>query len=345
MTDLSRGRILVTGGAGFIGSALVWQLNRGGISDILISDYLGKDEKWKNLVPLQFADYLEADDLTQRLHSSPGSLDDISAIFHLGACSSTTETDASYLIRNNFEYTKQLSAFALAGDRRFVYASSAATYGETAAAVPEDIDLVSLRPLNMYGYSKHLFDSYAQRAGFLDRITGLKYFNVFGPNEYHKGEMRSVVHKAYGQIQASGAARLFKSYRPEYPDGGQCRDFLYVKDAVEATLFLAEQANGGGLFNLGSGEPNTWGTLVNSIFSALDREPKIEFVDMPDYLRPKYQYYTRAKVDKLRSAGFHSPFTSLPEAVADYVKNYLVPGHHLGDGLGDGERSAGGQSA
>ena len=331
MTDISRGRILVTGGAGFIGSALVWQLNQRGISDILISDFLGKDEKWKNLVPLRFADYLEADDLARRLQDTPGLLDDIGTIFHLGACSSTTETDASYLIRNNFEYTKQLAAFALAGERRFVYASSAATYGEAAGEIPESIDPATLRPLNMYGYSKHLFDTHAQRAGFLDRITGLKYFNVFGPNEYHKGEMRSVVHKSYGQIQTGGAARLFKSYRPEYPDGGQCRDFLYVKDAVEATLFLAERVSGGGLYNLGSGEPNTWRTLVTSIFAALKLEPKIEFVEMPEYLRPKYQYYTRAKIDKLRAAGFHAAFTPLPEAVADYVKNYLVGGRHLGD--------------
>ena len=327
MTDLSQGRILVTGGAGFIGSALVWALNRRGITDILICDILGRDEKWKNLVPLQFTDYLEAADLAQRLES----LTDIAAIFHLGACSSTTETDASYLIRNNFEFTKQLASFALAGSRRFVYASSAATYGEAAAEVPESVDLLTLRPLNMYGYSKHLFDAYAQRAGILDRLTGIKYFNVFGPNEDHKADMRSVVHKSYGQIMETGVARLFKSYRAEYPDGGQCRDFLYVKDAVAATLFLAENVNGGGLFNLGSGQPNTWLTLVSSIFRALDREPEIEFIDMPETLRPKYQYYTKANIAKLRAAGYQERFTPLPEAVTDYVKNYLAPNHHLGD--------------
>ncbi len=183
----------------------------------------------------------------------------------------------------------------------------------------------------MYGYSKHLFDLWAERAGCLDRIVGLKYFNVFGPNEYHKGDMRSVVHKAYGQIQETGTARLFKSYRPEYPDGGQCRDFLYVKDAVEATLHLAWNGEAHGLFNIGSGEPNTWSTLVNSIFAALAREPKIEFVDMPEYLRAKYQYFTRAKIDKLRQFGFEKRFTPLPEAVSDYVKNYLEPAHYLGD--------------
>jgi ADP-L-glycero-D-manno-heptose 6-epimerase len=327
MIDLSHGRILITGGAGFIGSALVWQLNQRGITNILITDVLGRDEKWKNLVPLQFADYLEADELLKRLDS----LREVQTIFHLGACSSTTETDASYLVRNNFEYTKTLVHFALAGDRRFLYASSAATYGEAAEEISETAALSTLRPLNMYGYSKHLFDCYAERAGILQRITGLKYFNVFGPNEYHKGDMRSVVHKAFGQILESGTARLFKSYRPEYPDGGQCRDFLYVKDAAAATLFLAERVAGCGLFNIGSGEPNTWRTLVNSIFAALGREPRIEFIDMPEYLRPKYQYFTRARIDKLREAGFRQRLTPLPDAVRDYVVSYLVPGRYLGD--------------
>ncbi len=338
MIDLSTGKILVTGGAGFIGSAVVCELNRRGITNIVISDFLGRDEKWKNLVALRFADYLEANELLKRL----GLLGDISAILHLGACSSTTETDAAYLIRNNFEYSKTLAQFALEGDRRFVYASSAATYGEAAAEIPETVALSTLRPLNMYGYSKHLFDCYAERAGFLPRITGLKYFNVFGPNEYHKGDMRSVVHKAYGQIQESGKASLFRSYRPEYPNGGQCRDFLYVKDAVAATLFLAEHVNGGGLFNIGSGTPNTWRTLVESIFAALGREPEIEFVDMPEYLRPKYQYFTRAKIDKLRGAGYDAEIMRLPEAVSDYVKNYLVPRRHLGD---EGNGKSGGCEA
>ena len=180
----------------------------------------------------------------------------------------------------------------------------------------------------MYGYSKHLFDCYAQRAGILDRITGLKYFNVFGPNEYHKGDMRSVVHKAFGEIRSSGKVSLFKSYRPEYPDGGQQRDFLYVKDAVAATLFLAERVNGGGLFNVGSGQPNTWISLVTPTFSG---QPKIEFIDMPEGLRAKYQYFTCADVSKLRAAGFTQPFTPLSEAVSDYVENYLMGGKHLGD--------------
>jgi len=182
MTDLSKGKILVTGGAGFIGSALIWELNRRGLSNILVADLLGHDEKWKNLAPLQFLDYLEAGDLLDRMTGSPHLFADIATIFHLGACSSTTETDAAYLIRNNFEYSKMLANFALEGGRRFVYASSAATYGGNAAGIPETVSLATLRPLNMYGYSKHLFDCYAERAGILNRITGVKYFNVFGPN-------------------------------------------------------------------------------------------------------------------------------------------------------------------
>jgi ADP-L-glycero-D-manno-heptose 6-epimerase len=320
-------KVLITGGAGLIGSALIWELNRHGVTNIIVADLLGKDEKWKNLVALRFADYFEADTLLARL----GQFSDVTTIYHMGACSSTTETDASYLIRNNFEFTKTLAHFALSGERRFVYASSAATYGAVAESLPETAPLAELRPLNMYGYSKHLFDCYAERAGILDQITGLKYFNVFGPNEDHKGEMRSVVYKAFHQIQETGAVSLFKSYKPEYSDGGQVRDFLYVKDAAAATIFLGEKVRGGGLFNIGSGQPNTWLALVTPIFTALGLEPKSEFVDMPGYLRPKYQYFTCADNAKLRGAGFSRDLTPLSDAVTDYVKNYLVPGLHLGD--------------
>ncbi|MGI9074475.1 MAG: ADP-glyceromanno-heptose 6-epimerase [Bryobacteraceae bacterium] len=331
MIDLSKGRILVTGGAGFIGSALIWELNRRGLKDILVVDFLRQDEKWKNLAPLQFSDYIEASDLLQRLEQSPHLFNNVTTVFHLGACTSTTETDAAYLIRNNFEYTKALAHFALDGGRRFVYASSAATYGSLEASLPETVALETLRPLNMYAYSKHLFDCYAQGIGILSRITGLKYFNVFGPNENHKGDMRSVVHKAFHQVQETGCISLFKSYRPEFPDGGQLRDFMYVKDAVGATVFLAEHVNGEGLFNVGSGEATTWLALANAIFSALEREPHIEFIDMPETLRDKYQYYTRANIAKLRAAGLTLPITPLNEAVSDYIHNYLLPCRRLGD--------------
>jgi ADP-L-glycero-D-manno-heptose 6-epimerase len=321
----------VTGGAGFIGSALVWELNRRGVSNILVADFLGEEEKWRNLVPLRFADYIEADDLLMRVEVSPHAFEDITAIFHLGACSSTTETNAAYLIRNNFEYTKALARFALESNRRFVYASSAATYGCLESCVSESIPLETLRPLNMYGYSKHLFDCHAQRSGFLSQITGLKYFNIFGPNEAHKGEMRSLVHKAFFQILESGQVSLFKSYRPEFQDGEQKRDFLYVKDAVAATVYLAEHAYGGGLYNIGSGQANTWIALVKAIFASLGQSPNIKFIEMPEQLQDKYQYYTCADVTRLRNAGFTQPIMPLADAVRDYVVNYLIPDRHLGD--------------
>jgi ADP-L-glycero-D-manno-heptose 6-epimerase len=324
-------RTLVTGGAGFIGSALVWALNRRGIEDIVVVDYLKQDEKWKNLVPLRFADYLEADDLLQLVRDQSPRLADIDCVFHLGACSATTERDAAYLIRNNYEYTRELADWALSREARFVYASSAATYGDGSHGMSDAADITTLRPLNMYGYSKHLFDLYAQRRGLLDRIVGLKYFNVFGPNEDHKGDMRSLVHKAYGQVVDTGVIKLFASDRPDYEDGEQKRDFLYVKDAVEMTIHLAETPAASGLFNLGSGEANSWNTLARAIFAALRREPRIEYIPMPEVLRAKYQYFTQANIARLRETGFTQPITPLAESVADYVQNYLMPGRHLGD--------------
>jgi len=336
------GRILVTGGAGFIGSALIWALNQRGITDILVSDVLGSDEKWRNLAPLRFADYVEAPAFRARLAEHPESLGKFSAIFHLGACSATTERDASYLINNNYTYTKELARWSLAHDARFVYASSAATYGDGAQGMDDrSDDLARLRPLNMYGYSKHLFDLHAQRKGWLQKIVGLKYFNVFGPNEDHKADMRSLVNKAYQQIEQTGRVALFKSYRSDYADGEQERDFLYVKDAVAMTLFLAEgplgkspvplAARPSGLFNLGSGEANTWLTLTRAIFAALGRKPQIDFIDMPETLRGKYQYHTRADIGKLRAAGYAAPVTPLASAVRDYVQNYLRPAKKLGE--------------
>jgi len=327
------GRILVTGGAGFIGSALIAALNQRGYSKIVVTDILGSDEKWKNLVPLKFADYVEAADFRTRIAANPGAFGQFSAVFHLGACSATTEKNASYLIDNNFNQTKELAAWALAQRARFVYASSAATYGDGAQGMDDlSNDLPRLRPLNMYGYSKHLFDLHAQQVGWLDRIVGVKYFNVFGPNEDHKGDMRSLVNKAYQQIQATGKVDLFRSHHPDYKDGEQMRDFLYVKDAVEMTIHFAEKATAvGGLFNLGSGEANTWLTLTKAIFSALDREPKIEFIDMPEVLRGKYQYYTRADISKLRATAYTRAMTPLTDAVRDYVQGYMVTGKKLGD--------------
>jgi ADP-L-glycero-D-manno-heptose 6-epimerase len=329
------GRILVTGGAGFIGSALIWALNQRGQSDIVVTDFLGSDEKWKNLVPLKFADYVEAGEFRRLLAQNGSAFGKFSTVFHLGACSATTEKNAAYLADNNYGYTKELAAWALGQDARFIFASSAATYGDGAQGMDDkDENLSRLRPLNMYGYSKHLFDLHAQRVGWLPRIVGVKYFNVFGPNEDHKGDMRSLVNKAYQQILATGRVQLFKSHKPEFKDGEQMRDFLYVKDAVEMTLHFAEHPQGslaGGLFNLGSGKANTWLTLTRAIFGALGRPPQIEFIDMPDVLQGKYQYFTQADVAKLRGSGYSRPMTPLAEAVRDYVQGYLVPGTKLGE--------------
>jgi ADP-L-glycero-D-manno-heptose 6-epimerase len=325
-------RILVTGGAGFIGSALVWELNRRGCENIVVCDRLSTDEKWKNLVPLKFADYIDGNDLLQAVQNSPAKLGRFDHVLHLGACSATTERDADYLMRNNYEFTKQLCQWSLANQTRFVYASSAATYGDGAHGMDDQMpDIHALRPLNMYGYSKHLFDLHAKREGWLPKIVGLKYFNVYGPNEDHKADMRSLVHKACGQILATGKVQLFKSHRHDYKDGEQMRDFLYVKDAIRMTLHLAETPSAGGLFNLGSGKAHTWVELATAIFTALGKEPNIEFIDMPEHLQSKYQYYTCADIAKLRASGFTQEITTLTEAVRDYVQGYLVPDKRLGD--------------
>jgi len=329
---MSSPRILVTGGAGFIGSALIWALNEQGHENILVTDSLGSDEKWKNLVALKYADYLDAKDLLELVVNDPDHLGQFDFIYHLGANSATTERDAHHLMKNNFEYTKILAHWALDIGARFVYASSAATYGDGAHGMDDKKeDITPLRPLNMYGYSKHLFDLYAQRAGIDKDIVGLKYFNVYGPNEDHKGDMRSVVNKAFDQIREKGSVQLFKSHRPDYKDGEQMRDFLYVKDAVNMTLFLGNNPDAGGLYNLGSGVAHTWLELVNAIFKALDLPPNIEFVDMPMHLREKYQYYTCADITKLRSSGYNGAIYVLEEAVRDYVQNYMVMNKKLGD--------------
>jgi ADP-L-glycero-D-manno-heptose 6-epimerase len=331
--DFSDARVLVTGGAGFIGSALVWALNRRGCDRIVVCDRLGTDERWRNLTPLRFADYVDADDLFPRLQN--GALEKFDLVLHLGACAATTETDAGFLIRNNYEFTRDLANWALGQKSRgkktrFVYASSAATYGDGSAGMEDDVaKLDTLRPLNMYGYSKHLFDLHAKRAGFLNQIVGLKYFNVFGPNENHKGDMRSLVHKSFGQVQAEGIIRLFKSYRSKYRDGESKRDFLYVKDAVAMTLHLAATPKANGLFNIGCGKARTWLDLAHAVFAALKRKPKIEFIEMPEAIRDKYQYFTQANLARLRAAGYTAPVTPLEDAVSDYIRHYLVPDKRL----------------
>ena len=323
---------IVTGGAGLIGSAVVWYWNTQGITDILIVDHLGESEKWKNLRALRYSDYLEKDDFLPRLAS--GEFDGkIEGIMHLGACSATTELDATYLINNNFRYTAELAEYAVRNNIRMVYASSCATYGDGTLGYKDDESAIEeLRPLNMYGYSKQMFDLYAKQRGWLDKLVGCKFSNVYGPNEFHKGNMRSVVLRAFEQITATGKMGLFKSYNPEYADGEFKRDFLYVKDAVKMLWHLAcVNKDAHGLFNIGSGRAETWNALAEAAFSALGKPCNIEYIEMPEHLRSKYQYYTCAEMDKLRAAGYTQEATSLKDAVHDYLVNYCLQGKYLGD--------------
>lgn len=323
---------IVTGAAGLIGSGIVWGLNCSGIEDLLLVDHLGCSEKWKNLRALKYADYLEKDDFRKKLNSGIFNDTRIEAIIHMGACSATTETDASYLIDNNFNYTKELAEFAVARNIRFIYASSCATYGDGILGYEDNENqLEHLRPLNMYGYSKHMFDLWAKRHGLLKQITGLKFSNVYGCNELHKGEMRSVVCRAFEQITADGKMRLFKSYISEYSDGGQQRDFLYIKDAVKMILFLLNRQDGCGIFNIGSGRAETWNALAEAAFAALDKPINIEYIDMPDHLRGRYQYYTKAAMGKLQSLGYTQEATCLKDAIDDYIRNYRMQEKYLGD--------------
>jgi ADP-L-glycero-D-manno-heptose 6-epimerase len=309
---------VVTGAAGFIGRNLVAELNARGCDELLLVDNLGTDEKWRNLRGLTFEDIVAPETFLNCVES--GKLSDVDAILHLGACSATTERDADFLLNNNYRYTRTLCEWSLKNKARFVYASSAATYGDGGKGYSDSTPIQELRPLNMYGYSKQMVDLWARKHGHFDHVVGLKYFNVYGPYEDHKGDMRSMVHKAWGQIRKTGKVQLFKSYRPEFADGEQMRDFVYVKDAVAVTLYFLEHREKSGLFNCGTGQARSWKDLMNAVFVAMKVKPDIEFVEMPEILRGKYQYFTQADVAKLRGAGYTAPFMSLEDAVLDYVK-------------------------
>ncbi len=315
--------IVLTGGAGFIGSCMLRKLNDEGIDDVLVVDELKSGNKWKNLVGKRFTDILHKDDFRFRLLS--GEYDGgIEGIFHFGACSSTTETDADYLLDNNYAYSRDLAEFAAAQDVRLIYASSAATYGDGSKGY-SDTEFDSLCPLNMYGYSKHIFDQWVRRKGYDKRFVGLKFFNVFGPNEYHKNDMASLVFKACRQIEQSGTVELFKSYRDDYADGEQKRDFIYVADAVNAVWGFWLDPRTAGIYNIGTGRARSWNDLVNATFMALQRPASIRYIDMPPNLRDQYQYFTQAEVGRLRSALPQLHFHTLEDAVADYVNEYLHP--------------------
>jgi ADP-L-glycero-D-manno-heptose 6-epimerase len=314
--------IIVTGGAGFIGSAIIAVLNKRGITDILVVDEHGKD-KCKNLVNLSFAGYAEKNDFL-KIVSEKKIGTGVKSVFHIGACSDTTETDTEYLRKNNYQYSKILAQWATDANVRFIYASSAATYGDGSKGFSDDEEKIKqLQPLNPYGYSKQLFDLWAHNKGLLKKIVGLKYFNVFGPNEYHKGDMRSFVLKAFKQINTTGKVRLFKSCNPNYADGEYRRDFLYIKDAVDMTLFFYDNPEIAGLFNIGAGRARTWNDLVKAVFAAVGKSPDIEYIEMPDSIRNQYQYFTQADITKLRKASYKKQITPLEDAIKDYVQNYL----------------------
>jgi ADP-L-glycero-D-manno-heptose 6-epimerase len=332
MHNIQTGITVVTGGAGLIGSATIWGINNQNLENLWLVDWVEENSlKQRNLANLKYQRFLDAKLFRELIREKSAELSEVKTIIHLGACSSTTETNEDYLDDNNFLYTKEVCEWALENNARFVYASSAATYGDGTMSMDDKEERIEkFQPLNLYGWSKHKFDLLAKKQGWFDKITGLKYFNVYGPNEEHKESMRSVVSKAYEQIAQTSKMSLFKSHRKEYRDGEQKRDFLYVKDAVQMTLWLVQNDQANGLFNLGNGQARTWLDLGKSIFSALKLQEKIEFVEMPLILQEKYQYFTEAKIEKLREHGYGYNLFSLEDAVQDYVNNYLVPDLRLG---------------
>jgi ADP-L-glycero-D-manno-heptose 6-epimerase len=316
--------IVVTGAAGFIGSCTVKYLNDKGFNHLLLVDDIQKTEKWKNLLNKKCVDFISRHDLFEWLEAKRG---EVQAFIHLGACSDTMEVDGNYLMQNNFRYTVRLAEYALKYGQRFIYASSAATYGKGALGFKDDHDMLeNLKPLNLYGFSKYYFDLWAKQQGVLDKLTGLKYFNVFGPNENHKGRMASMVYKMVPVVQKEGKIRLFKSSDPKsFGDGDQSRDFIYVKDAVRMTCDFLEN-DLGGIFNIGSGTTTTWNALAKAVFRALDRPVKIEYIDMPQDLMGQYQNYTLAEMNKYeeRTGVVKLCKFTVDEAVSDYVRNYLL---------------------
>lgn len=315
--------IIITGAAGFIGSALISHLNKQGERDITAVDVLRKNDKWKNLRGLDFDDYLDRNQLPAFLQNKKN----VRALVHMGACSSTTEQDAAYLMENNYRYTLNLARHCIAHNIRFIYASSAATYGLGEHGYEDDESrLQLLKPMNMYGYSKQLFDLKARRENWLNRMAGLKFFNVYGPNEYFKGDMASVVFKAFNQIREGGQVKLFKSYHSDFEDGGQLRDFVYIKDVVKVIQYLLEHPQIHGIYNVGSGKARSFSDLANAVFRAMQREANIQYIDMPESIRDRYQYFTEARMDKLVATGYEQSFYSLEEGIEEYVQKYLVKG-------------------
>jgi ADP-L-glycero-D-manno-heptose 6-epimerase len=323
--------LLVTGGAGFIGSNIVASLNEAGRADVAVSDILGSDGKWRNLAARQLADFVPPADLMRWLEGRK-----LDAVIHLGAISSTTATDADVVMETNYRLSLRLLEWSAATRTPFIYASSAATYGDGQAGFSDDCSLAALKrlkPMNLYGWSKQLFDlAVVERAARKDKLppqwVGLKFFNVFGPNEYHKGEMMSLVAKRFPEASAGRPVRLFKSHRSGIGDGEQKRDFIYVDDAVSVVHWLLETPSVSGIFNVGTGKARSFRDLIMAMFVALGREPIIEYIDMPESIRDSYQYFTQAETENLRRAGFNAAFGTLEQGVTRYVKSYLDRPEH-----------------
>ncbi|MCC8110038.1 MAG: ADP-glyceromanno-heptose 6-epimerase [Planctomycetes bacterium] len=316
---------IVTGGAGFIGSAMVWKLNAMGIHDILVVDTLETGQKWKNIRGLRFDDIYMPDEFLDMVMEMGELPHDTEAVIHMGACSRTTEKDADYLLRNNYRYTKVLAQHAVDQGIRFINASSAATYGNGELGYDDDPALLErLLPLNMYGHSKLMVDQWLYHEGYIDAVASLRFFNVYGPNEYHKDDMASMVYKAFNTVQAGGRLGLFKSYRPEYKDGEQQRDFVYIKDVVDCLWWLVEHPKVNGILNIGTGSEATWNELAGALFAALGKEPAIDYVEMPEAIRGQYQYHTKADITRLRNAGYTGTFRPVADGVRDYVQNHLL---------------------
>ena len=314
--------IIVTGGAGFIGSCVVRTLNDARINDIVIVDDIASSEKWKNIRNKKFLKYIHKSEFLAELPK----LENVTAIIHMGACSSTTEKDFDYLYTNNFEFTKSLWNYCAEKQISFIYASSAATYGDGSRGFDDKANIDELLPLNGYGYSKQLFDQWVKHQAkiFPAQHVGLKFFNVYGPNEYYKGSMASMIFHGFNQLMTDGEIRLFKSYKNEYPDGGQLRDFVYVKDICSVIMWLLDNHEVSGLFNVGTGRAQSFQELAEAVIrNSAHRGGGIRFIDMPEHLKGKYQYYTQADMTKLRDAGYTKEFMPLEEGVKDYVCEYL----------------------
>ena len=313
-------KVIVTGGAGFIGSCIVRELNDFGVEDIVVVDNIASTDKWKNLVNKKYIRYYNKNNFLNELYN----FKDFDYIIHMGACSATTEKDFDYLNINNVEYTKTLWNFCVENGIRFIYASSAATYGDGRFGFDDRNEITNLIPLNGYGYSKQLFDIWAKKQTKKPlQWVGFKFFNVYGPNEYFKGSMASVIMHGYNSIKKSNNIKLFKSYKEGYGDGEQKRDFIYVKDICKVIKFMIENKEVSGLFNLGTGEARSFYDLAKATFNALSLNENIEFIDMPENIKEKYQYFTQAEMDKLRKVGYNDKFYSLEEGIKDYVQNYL----------------------